>query len=62
MGNAFAPQGSKDEPRIELTELGKAVQSEWLGIHGYYPQMNLMALDLCEIHHHTSEDATRVDA
>ena len=25
-------------------------------------QMNLMTLDLCEIHHHGCEDATRIDA
>ena len=62
VGDAFAPQGSKDEPRIELTELGKAVQNEWLGIHGYYPQIEVMALDLCESHHHACEDATGIDA
>lgn len=52
VGNAFAPEGSKDEPRIELTELGKAVQSEWLGIHGYYPQIEVKAVQMMPDHMH----------
>lgn len=52
VGDAFAPQGSKDEPRIELTELGKAVQSEWLGIHGYYPQIEVKAVQMMPDHMH----------
>jgi len=43
VGSPFAERGSNDEPRIELTELGKAVQSEWMGIHGYYPQIEVKA-------------------
>ena len=35
VGNAFAERGSRDEPRIELSELGKAVQSDWLNIQHY---------------------------
>ena len=52
VGDCFAPKGSKDEPRIELTELGKAVQREWLGIHGYYPQIEVMAVQMMPDHMH----------
>ena len=41
VGSPFAERESNDEPRIELTELGKAVESEWMGIHGYYPQIEV---------------------
>ena len=52
VGNPFAERGSNDEPRIELTELGKAVQSEWMGIHGYYPQIEVMAVQMMPDHMH----------
>ena len=52
VGDAFAPKGSKDEPRIELTALGKAVQSEWLGIHSYYRQIEVMAVQMMPDHMH----------
>ena len=52
VGDAFAPKGSKDEPHIELTELGKAVESEWFGIHGYYPQIEVMAVQMMPDHLH----------
>ena len=52
VGDAFAPRGSKDEPRIELTELGKAVESEWFGIHGHYPQIEVVAVQMMPDHIH----------
>ena len=52
VGDAFAPKGSKDEPRIELTALGRAVQSEWMGIHDYYPQIEVMAVQMMPDHMH----------
>ena len=52
VGNAYAESGSRDEPRIELTELGKAVQSEWMSIHGFYPQIEVMALQMMPDHMH----------
>ena len=52
VGDAFAPKGGKDEPHIELTALGKAVQSEWLGIHSYYPQIEVMAVQMMPDHMH----------
>ena len=52
VGDAFAPKGSKDEPRIELTALGQAVQSEWMGIHDYYPQIEVMTVQMMPDHMH----------
>ena len=52
VGDAFAPAGSADEPRIELSELGKAVQSEWMGIHAHYPQIEVKAIQMMPDHLH----------
>ena len=52
VGDAFAPTGSANEPRIELSELGKTVQSEWMGIHNYYPQIDVMAVQMMPDHMH----------
>ena len=52
IGDAFAPKGSKEEPRIELTKLGQAVQNEWMGIHDYYPQIEVMAVQMMPDHMH----------
>ena len=52
VGNPFAERGSNEEPRIELTELGKAVQSEWMGIHGFYPQIEIKAVQMMPDHMH----------
>ena len=52
VGNAFAERGSRDEPRIELSELGKAVQSEWFNIQRYYPQIEVMAIQMMPDHLH----------
>ena len=52
VGNPFAERGSNEEPRIELTELGKAVQSEWMGIPGFYPQIEIKAVQMMPDHMH----------
>lgn len=52
VGNPFAERSSEDEPRIELTPLGKAVQSEWMGIHGYFPQIEVKAVQMMPDHMH----------
>ena len=52
VGSPFAERGSNNEPRIELTELGKAVQSEWMGIHSYYPQIEVKAVQMMPDHMH----------
>lgn len=52
VGNPFAEPGSVDEARIELSALGKLVQSEWMRIHGYYPQIEVMAVQMMPDHMH----------
>ena len=52
VGDALAERGGKDEPRMELSELGKAVESEWMGIHGHYPQIEVMAVQMMPDHMH----------
>ena len=52
IGNPFAPPYSSDAPRIELTELGRAVQDEWLGIPAYYPQIEVRAVQMMPDHMH----------
>ncbi len=52
VGNPYAKRGSHDEPRIELSELGKAVQEEWLGISRYYPQIKVLVVQMMPDHIH----------
>ena len=52
VGDIMAEHGSSDEPRIELSELGKAVQNEWLGIPRYFPQIEVMAVQMMPDHMH----------
>ncbi len=52
VGRSDAEQGSKDEPRIELSELGRRVADEWWGIPNYYPQIEIKALQMMPDHMH----------
>ena len=52
VGRSDAEQGSKDEPRIELSELGRRVADEWWGIPKYYPQIEIKALQMMPDHMH----------
>ena len=51
-GDALAEKGSKDEPRIVLSELGKAVEAEWFAIPRYFPQIEIRALQMMPDHMH----------
>lgn len=51
-GDPFAPEGSCLAPHIELSALGHAVQDEWLGIHSYYPQIEVIAVQMMPDHMH----------
>ena len=51
-GTASALPGSTDAPRLELSELGRAVEREWWGISRYYPQIEVKALQLMPDHLH----------
>ena len=51
-GEALAPAGSANAPQIILSELGQAIQDEWNGIHNYYPQIDVMAVQMMPDHMH----------
>ena len=52
VGNPQAPRGSAEGPQLVPTELGKAVAAEWMGIPRYYPQIEVMGLQLMPDHLH----------
>ena len=52
VGNPFVEAGSSEAPHIVLSELGKAVQDEWYGIHTFYPQIDVIALQMMPDHMH----------
>jgi hypothetical protein len=51
-GMAEAADGSPDAPRIVLSPLGRAVHDEWCNIPRYYPQIEVMALQMMPDHLH----------
>ena len=51
-GDPFAPAGSGREARIQLSELGMAVEREWRAIHSHYPQIEVTALQMMPDHLH----------
>ena len=51
-GRSNALEDSADRPRMELSELGKKVEQEWWGIPSYYPQIEIIALQLMPDHLH----------
>ena len=52
VGDADAPAGSSDAPRVELTELGERVQERWLATHEHYPEMRVLATMVMPDHLH----------
>ena len=52
VGRSDAPEDSSDAPRMELSELGKRVEREWWGIPAYYPQVEILALQMMPDHLH----------
>lgn len=51
-GRSDAPADSEQMPRMELSELGRRVEAEWLGIPRYYPQVEIIALQMMPDHLH----------
>ena len=51
-GDVLASAESADAPHIILSELGQAIQDEWNGIHNYYPQIDVMAVQMMPDHMH----------
>ncbi len=52
VGRSDAPAGTTDVPRVELSDLGQLVSDEWWGITRYYPQVEIMALQMMPDHLH----------
>ena len=52
VGSSEAPEGSPEAPRIALSELGQRVSDEWWGIPSYYPQIEIIALQMMPDHLH----------
>ena len=52
VGDADAPVGSSDAPRVELTELGQRVRERWLATHEHYPEMRVLATMVMPDHLH----------
>ena len=52
LGRSDAPEGSSDAPRIELSELGRHVESCWHEIAVRHPQIELIALQMMPDHLH----------
>lgn len=52
IGNPLVPAGSSDYPHMQLSPLGEVVQAEWQGIPNYYPQIEVMTLQLMPDHLH----------
>ena len=53
VGNPEMGHGTPDAPRVELTPLGKAVEKHWMEIGEYYPQIEVLALQLMPDHLHS---------
>ena len=52
VGRSDAAPDSPDAPRTELSELGQRVADEWWGIPEYYPQVEVLALQMMPDHLH----------
>ena len=51
-GRSEAAEDAPDAPRMELTALGQRVSDEWWGIPRYYPQIEIVALQMMPDHLH----------
>ena len=51
-GKSDAPRGSADEPRMELSELGKRVADEWWAAEVHHPEIKVIALQMMPDHLH----------
>ncbi len=52
VGKSDAPKGSPDEPRIELSELGRRVVDEWWAAPDHHPEIKVVALQMMPDHLH----------
>ncbi len=52
VGKSDGQKGTPEEPRVELTELGKQVERNWHDIAVRYPQIDVLALQIMPDHFH----------
>jgi len=52
VGRSDAPEGSEDEPRTELSELGQRVADEWWAASLHHPEIEVIALQMMPDHLH----------
>ncbi len=52
VGKSDAPEGSPDEPHIELSALGKRVADEWWAASLHHPEVEVIALQMMPDHLH----------
>lgn len=52
VGKSEAPEGSPDEPHIELSALGKRVANEWWMAPEHHPEVEVIALQMMPDHLH----------
>ena len=52
VGNADAPDGVADAPKVELSPLGKMVEREWWACQQHHPEIEVIALQLMPDHLH----------
>lgn len=51
-GKSDAPTGSSEEPRVIPSLVGKTVSEQWWGIPNYYPQIEMISIQLMPDHFH----------
>ncbi len=61
VGVAGAPADSKDAPRMELSELGKAIERKWNEIPSFDPNVTLIEKQVMPEHFHGLLHMTRVE-
>ena len=52
VGRSDAPEGSAEWPHVELSELGRAVEYEWMNVTRYHPEVSVVALQIMPDHLH----------
>ena len=52
VGKSDAEKGSGEEPYVELSELGKAVEYEWMDVTRHHPEVSVVALQIMPDHLH----------
>ena len=52
VGRSDAKPGTADAPHVELSELGKAVEYEWMAVRKYHPEVSVVAWQIMPDHLH----------